>query len=109
MWKYIVTYFIVIFYPLSDDFKDGVVSQSVKDKIEFKTRKQATDFITKTLKSNKCDILTFVGIKLDSAYTHLKDTCLHIMVSKTMLACDPPIEDCNTATCMKCGKTWPTY
>lgn len=37
-----------------------------------------------------------------------QDSCQHFLVRVTLLGCIPPSSQCNTATCMSCGKQWKT-
>lgn len=122
MWKYIVTWLVIETYsvpcfpppPTVDEYGrkttevSGIMinclkTDTTRNEKYFDTRGEAMKFIKGG--AGQIDLRQF---KLDSI--PLKQyNCQHIVVSKTMLACDPPNEECNSVTCLSCGKQWLTY
>ncbi|HQV53965.1 MAG TPA: hypothetical protein PLX17_00540 [Chitinophagaceae bacterium] len=37
------------------------------------------------------------------------DSCKHYYTMVTLMACNPPSNQCNIATCMDCGYSWKSY
>jgi len=109
MWKYIVTYILVIQTP---EIKNGSWTRIDAQFTDFQTRefdtKKEAEIFKKAAARIKYKDIFLKEVTLDSIFIE-PQKCLHLEHSVTMVYCDPPIIGCNTATCYKCGKTWPTY